>query len=104
MALLPGQKSEFGCASMKSMNEEEWGTLWQQAWVAYQDYIAKANDTFQLISNLKFPVSVEKRVEILNVRGIENGARERLQIARNTLFTQMNRSEIPEIHLTAGAG
>jgi hypothetical protein len=89
---------------MKSMNEEEWNKLWQEAWAAYQEYIAKANDTFQLVSDLKFPVSVEKRIEILEKRRIENGARERLKVARNTLFTEMNRSEIPSTGDIASAG
>jgi hypothetical protein len=88
---------------MKSMNEEEWNKLWQEAWAAYQEYIAKANDTFQLLSDLKFPVSIEKRVEILEKRRAEKGAGERLQATRNTLFTEMNRWQAPLTENAASA-
>ncbi len=79
---------------MKSIGKKEWGKLWNEAWLAYQDYVAKANETFQLLSDVKFPVSIEKRLEILNQRRTENGARERLQVARNRLFACLNSSQI----------
>ena len=72
-------------------NETEWAILWQAAWIAHQDYITKGNDTLQLLSNIEFPVTLEKREEILRQRRIENEARERMQVARNDLFDALKR-------------
>jgi hypothetical protein len=78
------------------MNEKDWKNLWTEAWVAYQDYLVTANSTFQLLSGLEFPATLEKREQILRQRRIENEAREQLQIARNKLFDALLRVEAGE--------
>jgi hypothetical protein len=75
------------------MKEQEWKRLWNEAWVAYQDFVAAANDTFQLLSNIKFPVSIEMREQILLQRRVENEARERMQMGRNILIDKLTHSE-----------
>ncbi len=75
------------------MKEQEWKNLWNEAWIAYQDFVAAANDTFQLLSSIKFPVSIEMREQILLQRRVENEARERMQRGRNILIDKLTHSE-----------
>ena len=86
------------------MNAKDWKNLWTEAWVAYQDYLVTANDTFQLLSDLELPVTLEMREQILRQRRVENEARETLQIARNNLFVALSGSGIRHVEnrITAG--
>jgi hypothetical protein len=73
------------------MNQKEYGTLWQEASAAFQDYMASVNRTFLLLADLKtFPASFEKRLEIIEQRKVEALAREKFQTAREELFSAVH--------------
>jgi hypothetical protein len=69
------------------MNQQDFGRLWQEASVAFHNYVSLTHATFRLLSELKkFPLSFEQRLEVIHQRQLGNAARERYQIAREALF------------------
>ena len=55
--------------------------------VALRDYMAQANKTCKLLIGInEFPVTMDKRTEILEQRRTENRAHEMYQMARQNLF------------------
>ena len=58
---------------------------------ALRDYIAEANHTCKVLSDIEsFPVSIDKRLAILEQRRAENVAAQRYQDARQGLFSAAN--------------
>ena len=73
------------------MNQKEFGTLWKEASTAFHNYMASVDQTFLLLADLKtFPVSIEKRLEIVQQRQREALAREKFQEAREALFSAVH--------------
>jgi hypothetical protein len=73
------------------MDQKEFGTLWQEASAAFHDYMAAVNRTFALLADLEtFPVSIDKRLEIVQQRQRETLAREKFHTAREALFSAVH--------------
>jgi hypothetical protein len=47
------------------MDSKHWGRLWQDARVAFDAYVHETHQTFHLLTEVKFPVPMEKRLEIV---------------------------------------